>query len=121
MGFQLNQQIQSTKCYVYITASKQVCDELVKLNALEFKGKFLFIEHVKVNPKVTNPKTRTFTSPDWFELLRFMNNRSALGNSIDNSEERVLHVYFKRTVRNYLQNFKYIFKEKPQVVLNTRP
>ena len=32
---------------------KHVCDDLVKVNVLEFKGKFLFIEDVKVRPKVT--------------------------------------------------------------------
>ena len=94
----------------------------MKLNAVEFKGKCLFIEDAKVSPRVTNPNTRTFTSPDWFEPLRFMNsNSSAVGNNIDNSEERYFHIDFKRTVRNSLQNFKYIFKEKSQVVVNTRP
>ena len=93
----------------------------MKLNAVEFKGKCLFIEDAKVSPKVTNSNTRTFTSPDWFEPLKFMNNSPALDNNIDNSEERDLRVYFKRTVRNSLQNFKYIFKQKPQVVVNTRP
>ena len=119
IGFPLNQQIQSTKSYVSITASKQVCGELVKLNAVEFKGKCLLIEDAKVSPKITNSNTRT--SPDWFEPLRYMNNSPALGNNIDNREERDLHVYFKRTVGNSLQNFKYIFKQKRQVVVNTRP
>ena len=53
-----------------------------------------------MRPKVTNPNTRTFTPPDWFEPLRFMNNSSTLGNNIDNREERDLHVDFKRAVRN---------------------
>lgn len=93
----------------------------MKLNDVEFKAKCLFIQDARVNPKVTNPNTRTFTSPDWFKPLRFMNNRSALGNNIDNSEESVLHINIKRTARNYLQNFKYIFEEKSQVVVSTRP
>ena len=50
-----------------------------------------------------------------------MNNSSALGNSIANSEEKDFHVNFKRTVRNSLQNFKYIFKQRPQVVVNAHP
>ena len=38
--FPLNQQTQKTKSHVDITAPKHVCDELVKLNGLEFKGNF---------------------------------------------------------------------------------
>ena len=44
--FPLNQQTQRTRGHVYITAPKHVCDELVKLNGVEFKGKCLFIEDV---------------------------------------------------------------------------
>ena len=50
--FPLNQQSQKTKGHVHITAPKSVCDELVKLNGVEFKSKFLFIEIAKVKPKV---------------------------------------------------------------------
>ena len=46
----------------------------------------------QVRPVVTNPNTTTFMSPDRFEPLRFMNNSTALGNNIDNSEERDSHV-----------------------------
>ena len=55
VDFPLNQQTQKTKDHAYITAPKHVCDELVKLNGMEFKGKFLFIEIAKIKPKVTNP------------------------------------------------------------------
>ena len=41
VDFPLNQQTQKTKGLVSITALKHVCDELVKLNGVEFKGKFL--------------------------------------------------------------------------------
>ena len=40
---------------IYITAPKHVFDELVKLNGVEYKGKLLFIDNVKVKPTVTNP------------------------------------------------------------------
>lgn len=83
IGFPLNPQIQSNKGHVYITAPKHVCDELVKLNAVEFKGKCLFIEDGKVRHKITNPNTTSFTSPDRFEPSRFLNNSSAHGNTID--------------------------------------
>ena len=117
----LNQQIRGTRGLVYIKVPKHVCDELAKLNGVEFKGKCLFIEDAKIRPKVPNPNTTNFTSPNLFESLRFMNNSSALGNNIDNSEERDFHVNFKRTVRNSLQNFKYIFKQRRQVVVNMHP
>ena len=55
VNFPLNQQTQKTRRHVYITAPKHVRDELVKLNGVEFKGKFLIIENAKVRPKVTNP------------------------------------------------------------------
>ena len=96
-------------------SSKQVCDELVILNVIEFKGKCLFTEDAKVRSKVTNPNTKTYTSPDWFKLLRFMNNSSVLGNNIDTSEERDLHVDLKRTVRNLvkiLNTFYYLIVKK---------
>ena len=120
-NFPLNQKIERTRGHVYITAPKHVCDELVKLDCVEFKGKLLFIEDTKVKPKVTNPNITSFSSPNLFEPLRFMNNSSALGDNINNSEERNFHVDFKRTVRNSLQNSEYIFKPRPQVVVNTCP
>ena len=40
LDFPLNQQTQKTKGHVYITAPKHVCDELVKLNGLEYKSNF---------------------------------------------------------------------------------
>ena len=55
----------------------------MKLNAVEFKGKCLFIEDGKVRHKITNPNTTSFTSPDRFEPSRFLNNSSAHGNTID--------------------------------------
>ena len=64
VGFPLKQQTQKTKGHVYITTPKHVCDELVKLNGVEFKGKFLFIEIAKVKPKVTNPNEINFASPN---------------------------------------------------------
>ena len=69
VDFPLNQQNQKTKGHVYITAPKHVCDELVKLNGVEFKGKFLIIENAKVRPKVTNPNLKNFTSSNRFEPL----------------------------------------------------
>ena len=119
LGFPLNQQIQSTKGHVYITAPKHVFDELVKLNAKEFKGKYLFIEDANIRPKVANPNTTIFTSPGRFYPLRFTNSSPALGNNIDNIEERDLHVDFKRTVRNSLESSKYILKQKIWVLVNT--
>ena len=55
VDFPLNQQTQKPKGPIYITAAKHVCNELVKLNGLEFKGIFSIIEIAKVKPKVTNP------------------------------------------------------------------
>ena len=121
VDFPLNQQIQRTRGHVYITVPKYVCDELAKLIGVEFKGKCLFIEDGNVRPKVTNPNTTGFASPNLFEPLTFMNSSLALGNKIDISEERDFHVNFKRAVRNSQQNFKYIFKQRSQVVVNTRP
>ena len=109
VDFPLNQKIQRSRVHVYITAPKYVGDELVKLDGVEFKGKLLFIEDTKVKPKVTNPNVTSFSSPNLFEPLRFMNNSSPLVNDINNSEERNFHVDFKMTVRNFLQNSKYIF------------
>lgn len=37
------------------TASKDVCNGLVKLNGVEFKCKCLFNEDAKIIPKVVNP------------------------------------------------------------------
>ena len=121
VDFPLNQQTQKTKVHVYITAPKQVCDELVKLNGVEFKGIFLFIEIAKVKPKVTNPNKISFTSPNRFEPLRFANNSLDLGNYIERGEEIDLCVDFIRTVRNSQQNSKYIFKRRPPVVVNAHP
>ena len=81
VDFPLNQQTQKAKGPIYITATKHVCNELVKLNSLEFKGIFSIIEIVKVKPKVTNPN-KNFISSNWFEPLRFVNNRLDLGNDI---------------------------------------
>ena len=87
VDFPLNQQTQKTEGQVYIKAPKHVCDELVKLNGLEFKGIFSFTEIAKVKPKVTNPNEINFTSPNPFESLRFMKNRLDIGNDIKHSEE----------------------------------
>ena len=103
LDFPLNQQ---TKGHVYMTAPKHVCDELVKLNGVEFKCKFLFIEIAKVKPNVTDPNKRNFSSPSRFEPLRFANNSPDLGSDIEHSEESDLRVDFKRTVRNSRQNSK---------------
>ena len=65
--FPLNQQTQKTKAHIYITAPKDVCDELVKLNGLEFKDIFLLTEIAKVKPKVTNSNKINFASPNRFE------------------------------------------------------
>ena len=69
--------------------------------ALNLKLKCLFIEYVKVKPKVSNPNTINFISFNKHEQLRFMNNSPDLSNGIDSSEESDFHVYFKRTVRNF--------------------
>ena len=99
-----------TRVYVCITAPNHVCNELVKINDIEFTFKCLFIEDPKLRPKVTNPSTITFTSPRPFEPLRFTNNSSDFGNNINNSKERDFHVQFDRAVRNSVQNSTYIFK-----------
>ena len=117
VDFSLNQQTQKTKDHVYITAPKHACDEWVKLNGVEFKGKFLCIELAKVKLKVTNPNKINFTSPNRYEPLGFVSNSSDLCNGIDQSEENDLHVDFKRTV----SNSKYISKRKPPVVVNAHP
>ena len=95
--------------------------ELVKLNGVEFKGKFFFIEIAKVKPKVTNTNKINFTSPNRFEPLKFANDSPDLGNDIDHSEENDLHVDFKRTVRNSQQNSKYISKRGPPAVFTVHP
>ena len=69
----------------------------VTLNGLEFKGTYLFIEDAKVKPKVTNPNTIHFTSPNPLAPLRFTSNNPDLGNNIDNSEESHFNVDFKRS------------------------
>ena len=119
--FPLNQQTQNTRSHVYITVPKHICDELVKLNCVEFKGKFLIIENAKVRPNVTNPNLINFTSPNRFESFTFVNNSPDLGNIIDHSEESDMRVDFKRTVRNSQQTSKHISKQKPPVVVNTHP
>ena len=43
VDFPLNQQTQKAKSNNYITAPKHVCDELVMLNGLEFKGNFYLL------------------------------------------------------------------------------
>ena len=98
VDFPLNQQTQTTRGQVYITARKHVCDELFKLNGVEFKGKFLNIENAKVRPKITNPNLINFLSPNRFEPLTFLNDSRDLGNDIDQSEESDLRVDFKRSV-----------------------
>ena len=110
VDFPLNQQTQKTKGCVYITAPKHVCDELVKLNGVEFKGKFSFIEIAKVIPKLTNPNKVNFTSHNQFEPLRFANNSPDHGSDIEHSEESDLRADFKRTVMNSQKNSKYISK-----------
>ena len=105
VDFPLNQQTQKPKGPIYITATKHVCNELVKLNGLEFKGIISTIEIAKVKPKVTNPN-KNFVSPNWFEPLRFVNNRLDLGNDIEHSEERDLPADSKRAVRHSQQNSK---------------
>ena len=110
VDFPLNQQNQKTKGHVYITAPKHVCDELVKLNGVEFKGKFSFIEIAKVIPKLTNPNKVNFTSHNQFEPLRFANNSPDHGSDIEHSEESDLRADFKRTVMNSQKNSKYISK-----------
>ena len=92
VDFPLNQQTQKTIGCVYITAPKHVCDELVKLNGVEFKGKFLFIEIAKVKPKVTNSNKINFTSSNRFEPLGFASNIADLGNDIEHIEEISLRV-----------------------------
>ena len=62
VDFPLNQQIQRARGDIYITAPKHICDELVKLNGVEFKGKYQLIEAAKVRPKVANPSTASHVS-----------------------------------------------------------
>ena len=63
VDFPLNQQTQKAKGPIYITATKHVCNELVKLHGLEFKGTFSVIEIAKVKPKVAN-SNKNFISPN---------------------------------------------------------
>ena len=125
VDFPLNQQTQKTRGHVYITAPKDFCDELVKLNGVEFKDKFLIIENVKVRPKVTNPKLTNkltnITSPNRFEPSIFENNGPDLGNNIDHSKESHMCADLKRTVRNSQQTSKQNSKQRPPVVVNTHP
>ena len=121
VDFPLNQQTKKTRGHVYITAPKHVCDELVKLNGVEFKGKFLIIENAKVRPKVTNPNLTNFTSPNRFEPLTFENSGPDLGNGIDHGEESDTCADLKRTIRNSQQNSKHNSKQRSPVVVNTHP
>ena len=59
---------------------------IVKLNGVEFKGRFLIIENAKVRPKVTNPNLTNFPSPNRFEPLTFEKNIPDLGNDIDHNK-----------------------------------
>ena len=121
VDFPLNQQTQKNRGHAYITAPKHVCNELIKLNGVEFNGNFLIIENAKVRPKVTNPNLINFTSPNRFEPLTFVNNSPDLGNDIDHSEENDICVDLKRTVRNSQQTSKHNSKRRPPVVVNTHP
>ena len=87
-----------------VTAPKHVCDKTIKLNGLEFNGKCLFIEDIKVKSKVKNPNAINFKSPNLFELLRFINNSPDFSEDIDYNEEKDLYVNFKKTVWNSQQN-----------------
>ena len=118
VGFALSQQTKKTRGHVYITAPRHVCDELVKLNGVEFKGKFFIIENVKVRPKVKNPNLTNFTSPNRFEPLTFENSGLDLGNDIDHRDESDMLADLKRTVRNSQQTSKHNSKRRPPVVLN---
>ena len=93
----------------------------VKLNGVEFKGKFLFIEIAKVKPKVTNSNKIDFTSSNRFEPLGFASNISDLGNDIEHIEEISLRVDFKRTVRDSQKNSKHISKWRSPFVINSHP
>lgn len=73
----------------------------------------------KIRPKVTNSNTVIFASPNWFEVLNFINNITDLDNDIENSKKSGFHVEFKRKVMNYLQNSKYIYIQKRLVTINT--
>ena len=84
------------------------------------RNKCLFTENVKIRPKITNPNTINFTTPNRFEPLRFMNS-PYLGNDIANSEESDLYLDFKKTVTYSQQNSKYISKRRPPVVVNAHP
>ena len=121
VDFPLNQQTQKTRGHAYITAPKHVCDELVKLNGVEFKGKFLIIENTKVRPRVANPNLKIFTSPNRFEPLTFVNNSPDLGNDIDHSEESDMRVDFKGTARNSQQTSQHISERRPPDLVNTHP
>ena len=88
---------------------------------MEFKGKYLFNEDAKVKPKVTNPNTINFTSPNRFEPSRFVSNTPDLIKNINNCTESDLHVDFKSTVKNPQQNSKYIFKRRCPIVVNVHP
>ena len=53
-------QTQKTRGHVYITAPKHVCDDLVQLNGVKFKGKLV----LKVKCKLTNRDAINFASPN---------------------------------------------------------
>ena len=116
--FPLNELTHKTRGHV---TPKHVSDKLVKLNGVEFKGKFLVIENAKVRSKVTNPCLINFTSSNRFEPLTFVSNSPDLGNDIDHSEESDMRVDFKRTVRNSKQTSKHVPQRRPPVVVNTYP
>ena len=121
VDFPLNQKkLKKTRGHLYITAPKHVCVELVKLNGVEFKVKFLIIKNAKVRPKVTNPNLTNFTSPNRFKPLTFENNGPDLGNDIDHSEESDMCADLKRTVRNSHQTSKHNSKRRPPVVHPSR-
>ena len=43
----------------------------------------------KIRPTVTNSNTIIFASPNWFEVLSFINNIADLDNDIENSKKVV--------------------------------
>ena len=50
-----------------------------------------------------------------------MSNSPALVSDIDGGEKSDLHVDFKRTVRNFQQNSKYISKQRSPAVVDANP
>ena len=117
--FPLNQQTHKTRGHVYIIAPKHVSDKLVKLNGVEFKGKFLVIENAKVRSKVKNPCLKNFTCPNRFEPLTFVSNSPDLGNDINRSKGSDMRNI--RNIRNSKQTSKHISRRRPPVVINNYP